>query len=378
VLITNSAIVEDMGFFSGTGGITNRGVLRMTNTTMARNTVINPIGGGSGALSVYAGEALLTNCTIVDNTVPQGFGGISRSAGVLVLQNTLVAHNTGRLGSNTDCRGLITSQGHNFIGDPTGCTVPLQPSDLTGDPGLDAYMDDGQPGHGHYPLLATSRAREAGNPFTCPRTDQLGQQRAGLCDIGAIEFQPARLPVLTLSLNRMTFAPGETVQVALRIQQLGPTLTGDFYFGAFLPDGQTALFISNAGWIQDPLDNPRAFRPLAKYAVLSQGLELTFEPFFTYTFQGGEASGPYSFFAAFTPPDAFSDGGVDAGDLLALAVAPFHFSPGANNARVSIDISRYIANHGEPLWLAEWRCVVSSVTDEGVPTQQHVDIPSWP
>jgi hypothetical protein len=75
VLITNSAIVDNMGIWTGTGGIDSRGVLRMTNTMLARNTVVaRGFVNGSGALSVYGGDALLTNCTIVDNTAPDGGG----------------------------------------------------------------------------------------------------------------------------------------------------------------------------------------------------------------------------------------------------------------------------------------------------------------
>ena len=62
-------------------------------------------------------------------------------------------------------------------------------SDLTGDPGLGDFRDDGTPGRGHFPLLPASRAIEAGDDATCPPTDQLGQPRVGRCDIGAIEFQ---------------------------------------------------------------------------------------------------------------------------------------------------------------------------------------------
>ena len=142
-----------------------------------------------------------------------------------------------------------------------------------------------------------------------------------------MEFQPALPPVLTLTLNQLRFMAGETVRVALHLQQPGPTFTGDVYFGALIPDGQTALFISNEGWVQARLDDPSAFRPLAAHAVLPQGLDLTFDPFFTYTFNGGEPSGIYSFFALITPPDAFSDGRIDAGDLLALELRSFRFSP---------------------------------------------------
>jgi hypothetical protein len=79
--------------------------------------------------------------------------------------------------------------GTNLIGDPTGCPITLQASDLTGDPGLAPYRDNGRPGNGHFPLLKTSQARDAGNKAECPRTDQLGRLRLGPCDIGAIEFR---------------------------------------------------------------------------------------------------------------------------------------------------------------------------------------------
>ena len=83
---------------------------------------------------------------------------------------------------------LVTSLGHNLIGDPTGCTITLQRSDLTGDPGLDAFTDDATPGNGHFPLLPTSQAIDAGSDAVCPRKDQIGQRRIGPCDIGAIRF----------------------------------------------------------------------------------------------------------------------------------------------------------------------------------------------
>jgi hypothetical protein len=121
------------------------------------------------------------------------FGG-----GTAVLLNTILARNTSFIPNpevgGPDCHGVVTSQGHNLIGDPTGCTITLQPSDLTGDPGLGSLVDDGIPGHAHLPLLAASRAINAGDHEVCaedPRlaTDQLGNPRVGNCDIGAIEFQ---------------------------------------------------------------------------------------------------------------------------------------------------------------------------------------------
>ena len=115
----------------------------------------------------------------------------------MVLLNTVLARNVARVQGPPDCSGPVTSQGNNLIGDPTGCTITLLPSDLTGDPGLDAFTDNGSPGNGHFPLLPTSQAIDTGNDAECPRRDQLGQRRinirrvgTSICDIGAIEFHP--------------------------------------------------------------------------------------------------------------------------------------------------------------------------------------------
>jgi hypothetical protein len=84
------------------------------------------------------------------------------------------------------------SVGHNLISDPSGCAVTLQPSDLTGDAGLGPFTDDGTPGNGHFPLLRDSQDIDSGNDVFCPRRDQIGEERRGQCDIGAIEFQPKK------------------------------------------------------------------------------------------------------------------------------------------------------------------------------------------
>jgi hypothetical protein len=100
------------------------------------------------------------------------------------LQNTILALNSG-----TDCSGgPITSLGNNIIGD-NSCDISLLSTDLTGDPGLGDFVDDGTPGRGHFPLNPGSQAVDAGNSGACPATDQLGLPRVGECDIGAIEFQ---------------------------------------------------------------------------------------------------------------------------------------------------------------------------------------------
>ena len=95
-------------------------------------------------------------------------------------------------GFSPDCRGTITSLGNNLVGDPSGCDINLQPSDLTGDPGLGSLVGGGEddlPGRAYYPVLAGSPIIERGNPNACLQSDQLGNLRVGICDIGAVEFQ---------------------------------------------------------------------------------------------------------------------------------------------------------------------------------------------
>jgi hypothetical protein len=165
------------------GGLINIGSLIINNSTFARNFALF----GPGAIS-NGGQGIITNSTIVDNSADFQFaaGGISSNGG-LELQNTILAHNDAVI---PDCSGTIISLGNNIIGTPSGCTITLQPSDLTGDPGLGDFIDDGTPGGGRFPLLAGSPAINAGNNGACPATDQLDTPRNGPCDIGAIEFYP--------------------------------------------------------------------------------------------------------------------------------------------------------------------------------------------
>jgi hypothetical protein len=107
----------------------------------------------------------------------------------------------------------------------------LLPTDLTGDPGLGPFTDDGIPGHGHFPLLPGSPAIDAGNDAACPATDQLGQSRVGRCDIGAIEFEGALQNVNDL----VTFTPlPSTFQTTADTAGCPAGFAGTFHFTARL------------------------------------------------------------------------------------------------------------------------------------------------
>jgi hypothetical protein len=155
---------------------------------------------GGGALLVNGGTTHILNSTIAENSLSfssSAGGGILTRQGTVELQNTILSRNTvGPFGRGPDCMGAVTSLGNNLIGDPTGCTITLQPTDLAGDPahgpldpGLGPFTDTGLPGGRYFPLLSTSPAIDAGNKAACPKRGQLGERRVGPCDIGAIEFQ---------------------------------------------------------------------------------------------------------------------------------------------------------------------------------------------
>jgi hypothetical protein len=151
---------------------------------MFNSTIANNNGGGiENADSIVT----ITNSTIYNNEF--GIENLDGSEffGVVEIQNTIIA-----LNNFGDCFGPITSLGNNLIGDSSGCDLSTGPDDRFGDPSLGDFTDDGTPGNGHYPLLADSQAINAGNQDTCLNTpilatDQIGQKRVGVCDIGAIE-----------------------------------------------------------------------------------------------------------------------------------------------------------------------------------------------
>jgi hypothetical protein len=212
--LTHCAFVDNFSIDIPGGGIENSGTLTIHRCTFSGNATFER-SLGSDISNLSSGTLLLTDSTLIGSTASGAVSGMRNDGTLVVVNSTLLARwflaNTGTatvlnstlaavIGNargtvvllNTlltlACAGPITSLGHNLIGDPTGCTLTLQPTDLTGDPGLGDFTDNGRPGNGHFPLLPISQAIDAGNDAVCPRTDQLGRRRIGPCDIGAIRF----------------------------------------------------------------------------------------------------------------------------------------------------------------------------------------------
>jgi hypothetical protein len=207
VTIADSTFVRNRAELGG--GLANVGTATITNTTFAQNS--GNFGGGD--LS-NMGRARLLNTTFAENTagsLSRGVGGGITNFGDLEMENTIVARNEFVLNGfpvgPADCSGPVTSLGHNLIGDLTGCTITLKPGDLTGDAGLGDFTDDGAPGNGRFPLLASNPAIDVGNEMACSATDQLGPPRLGACDIGAIEFYPVVNDLVALANLSTDFDP---------------------------------------------------------------------------------------------------------------------------------------------------------------------------
>src|SRR5206468_4336479 len=172
-------------------------------------------GGGDSLASeapiVNSGTLTIMNSTLRDNRGLNNAAGAIDNFGALTITNSSLSGNSGGQAGAIANGGTLTISNSTLSGNITGCAITLGPKDLTEDPGLDLFIDNGIPGHGHFPLLPTSGAIDAGNDAACPPADQLGRPRVGHCDIGAIEFQPVPTPGVTFSYNgklRDRVAPG--------------------------------------------------------------------------------------------------------------------------------------------------------------------------
>ena len=205
--VLNSTISGNTGNFGGGVFIGDGVPATIIGTTIADNLATDGSGGG-----VFASAAVaIINSTLSGNRTNFGGGGLAGGSGIIV--NTTIANNDGGFSGDAlfgttalavyntivsgslaqfgppACNGQVTSLGNNVF-TQAGCAVALLSSDVTGDPRLGDFTDDGTPGHGFFPLLRRSPALNAGDAGACLPTDQRGHKRTAKgCDIGAIEGQ---------------------------------------------------------------------------------------------------------------------------------------------------------------------------------------------
>ena len=187
ITITSSTFVYNDGRTAGAIHITGNAAI--TNTTIAYNTASSSLSAGGVFNSV---NVTITNSTLANNTGGAADGLYAVYGGAATLTNTIFSHTGDNCGISS---GTITSNGNNLATDAT-CNLTVAGDKPTTPAGLDSFTDDGTPGNGHFPLLATSDAIGMGNLTVCTTTpvdnlDQLGQMRGSdgdvTCDMGAIE-----------------------------------------------------------------------------------------------------------------------------------------------------------------------------------------------
>lgn len=232
-------------FAGGTGGgIHLNGApspnVKVVNSTLSGNMANNGVGGG---INLLTGSIELNNVTITANQSLNGGGiSVSSTASSFVTRNSIIAAN-GAVGSSDDCLteapAVLTSQGHNLIGDNTGCTFTPGAGDIfgTGASPVDPMLGFLQPLGGFtptHPLRPGSPALNAGDPgtpgtggTTCEATDQRGEPRPdpvfGVCDIGAYE---GVLPLADLAVTKtdtpdpVTF--GSNITYTITVTNNGP------------------------------------------------------------------------------------------------------------------------------------------------------------
>ena len=249
----NTATYSGSSLFRGTGGgIYNTGTLTLTDSTVSGNVAswdgrgdhcgllwYVPCGGHGGGIENEAGSVTLTRTTVDGNRATERGGGIENSdGGTLVLTNSTVSGNTGggiydfsstavvtlthvTLSQNTPyaiagfgsggtrtlmnslvlgarCSNVL-SGGYNIEspGDTCGFDQATDQVDITAaELNLGPLQDNGGPTETHAlgaGSLAIDVIPEAecvdadGAPLT---TDQRGEPRDSMCDVGAFEVQP--------------------------------------------------------------------------------------------------------------------------------------------------------------------------------------------
>ena len=177
----------------------------------------------------------MTNSTIAGNAADHDGSGVFAQGGILNLNNSLIANNTGNGNLCSFSNSPTLNAQNTLIEDNLNCVNGTNSNNLTGDPSLGVLT--GNPAY--YPLNAGSPAINAGdnalavdadgNPLT---TDEAGNDRiqGGTVDMGAYEspYAPAA-PTITTQPQDATIFSGQTA--TLTVVASGSSLSYQWYQG---------------------------------------------------------------------------------------------------------------------------------------------------
>jgi hypothetical protein len=186
---TVSGNVASAGLDGRAGGLALSGSMTdsIVNSTIASNQAAG-FHSNAGGIETDAQTLNVTDTTVARNSAGSG-GGLVVTGGTTTLRATIVAKNTAS--HSPDCRGLISSAGHNLIGKTLGCAgFGAIASDKKGvDAKLGLLAANGGPTR-TLALLSGSPALNAITPAQCAvAKDQRGVKRpqGTRCDIGSFE-----------------------------------------------------------------------------------------------------------------------------------------------------------------------------------------------
>ncbi len=185
--ITGSTISNNIAGEDGGGLRAGSATVFVDQSTIAGNEGV--MGGGIIAndqpTGSNASRVKLTYSTVAGNNSNTGGGIASVPPASYESEGTIIATN---LGAAPDCAANVTSDGHNLVGDVTGCSSFSAATDVIGmNPALMPLADYGgltltsKPG-------PSSPAIDAGGN-RCHKIDQRGKKRpkGGACDVGSVE-----------------------------------------------------------------------------------------------------------------------------------------------------------------------------------------------
>lgn len=254
VTVTGSVFADNTASNQG-GGLVNNSVLTIANSTFSGNTAAS--GGGIGNTGILTA----TNNTLTGDSASLGGGGLSNgSSGEAYLMNNIIANSV----NGGDCSnvGAILINAGNLVEDNT-CSPAL-----FGDPNLDLLGDYGG-GTRTHALLPASPAIDAGDPATCPATDQRGFPRNDLrCDIGAFEMQYADSDTVIQSVVTDT------------LKTFGPALVGVQWDEAFADPGVITV-TKGIGWATQGPESIGAWWEITP--TVTEGFSLTLQLCYTET-----------------------------------------------------------------------------------------------
>ncbi|MFL5797662.1 MAG: choice-of-anchor Q domain-containing protein [Actinomycetota bacterium] len=189
---TVSRNVASAGVEGRAGGLTLSGSTTdsIVNSTIASNLAFG-FTSSAGGVETDANALNITNTTVARNSAGTG-GGLLVTGGTAKLEATIVARNTAP--HSSDCKGSISSLGHNLIGKTLGCAgFTLIASDKRN---VDAKLGLLAANGGPTQTLALMTGSPALNVIPSAQcavaTDQRGVKRpqGPRCDIGSFERAP--------------------------------------------------------------------------------------------------------------------------------------------------------------------------------------------